>query len=238
MKKIIILFLLISLTGCSILNGIFGKKKASSDFALYEKGCIAFENKKYSKAIKYFKKLKNNFPFSPYAIDGELKLAEAYFLKGKLEDAEITYKEFESLHPGDKNIPFVLFRIGLINFKQFKSIDLPKEDLMEAIKYFNKLLELYPDSEYTNEAKAYTKRCRRLQAYHEIFVADFYWRTERYLGAWEQYSLIVRKFKDLPDVYKYALRMRKLAYYKYQEQKSEKKIDEETRSWKDFFKWL
>ncbi len=238
MRRIIIFLLLITLTGCSFFHKIFGKKKAPSDFALYERGMVAFDQKKYSKAIKYLKKLKESYPFSPYTLDGILKLAEAYYLKGDLEEAEATYKEFESLHPGDKRIPFVLYKIGVINFQEFKSIDLPKDDLIEAIKYFNKLIELYPNSKYTKKAKEYIRKCRRLQAYHEIFIADFYWRTKRYLGAWKEYSLIVEKFKEFPDICSYASRMKKLSYYKYQEQKSKKELDKYTRSWKDLFKWL
>lgn len=77
----------------------------------------------------------------------------AIFMQKKYEEAETTYKEFESLHPGHKNIDYVIFQIGLSNYMQKPSIDLPQLCIQEAISYFTRLIEAYPRSKYIPRAK-------------------------------------------------------------------------------------
>ena len=81
-------------------------------------------------------------------------------------------------------------------------------------------------------------KCRRYQAEHEIFVADFYWRTEKYNSAWKRYEYVVENYQDLPDIVQYARRRGKLAYFLYQKKVSELKRKQEQGSWKQWFDWL
>ena len=64
--------------------------------------------KNYVDAQQYFSKLKDRFPFSPYALKAELALADAYYLDEQYLMALDNYKEFEALHPSNENIPYVL----------------------------------------------------------------------------------------------------------------------------------
>ena len=38
------------------------------------------QEKNYSQAAQYYTKLKDNFPFSPYTVEAEVSLGDAFFL--------------------------------------------------------------------------------------------------------------------------------------------------------------
>jgi len=224
-------------SGCSLISH-FQKPTPQTARQLYQAGISAMENEEYTQAVEHLTNLKERFPFSELTTKAELKLADAYYLDGQLKAAEDAYKEFEMLHPGDESIPFVLFRIGVCNFKQFRSIDLPMQNLGEALQYFKRVQQSYPESEYAGQAREYQTETRRLIAKHELYVADFYWRQGEYQAAWKRYSYVLKNFSDLESIRDYAQSRERLAYYKYQQQQAEKERAAQNGDWKQWFEWL
>ncbi len=230
--------LMLGLPGCGVVDMVFLKPPQDTAQELMEAGNLAMEEKDYDDAADYYTKLKERYPFSPYTPQAELRLADAYYLDGRFLAAEDAYKEFEALHPGHPDIAYVLFQIGLSNFKQFKSIDLPQDNITEALQYFQRVSENFPDTASGAEASNYVLECKQFQAEHEIFVADFYWRTQDYLSAWKRYQFVVQNFKELERVHDYASRRSRLAYFKYQQHRSEAERASQRGSWKQWFDWL
>ena len=76
--------------------------------AVFDEGTAYLNNKKYALAIDRFQRVKAEFPFSPQLVPAELKLAEAYYLNKQYPEATAAFKEFQTLHPSNENIPFVL----------------------------------------------------------------------------------------------------------------------------------
>lgn len=230
--------LLFFLTGCGVVDYYFLTPPEDTAQELSEAGMAAMKEKDYNKAIEYFTKLKERYPFSPYTPRAELSLADAYFLDEQYRAAVDMYKEFESLHPGDEAIPYVLFQIGVGNLKQFKSIDRPQKNISEALQYFYRLRQTFPQTKYAQKAKDYILKCRRHQAEHELFVADFYWRTKRYGAAWRRYQFVQNNFSELTQIRSYAQKRSQIAYLRAQEKKSQKIREREEGSWKQLFDWL
>jgi len=230
--------LLLFLSGCGFIDYFFLPPPEDTAQELFEAGQDAMKEKNYDDAAEYFTKLKDRYPFSPYTPEAELALGDAYFLDNRFDEAVDAYKDFESMHPRHERIPYVLYQIGVSNYKQFKSIDMPQEHVAEALEYFLRLVEAFPDDPYAEEAGKSVQNCRRYLAEHEIFVADFYWRVERYGAAWKRYRRIAQEFKDLPDVVDYALKRAEIAYLRFQKNRSEEERERIQGSWKQWFDWL
>lgn len=124
------LFLLLVLcSGCGVIDYFFLSPPEDTAQELAELGNEAMQEKEYGKAIEYFQKLRDRYPFSPFTTAGELSLGDAYFLDEQYRAASETYKEFESLHPRHEAIPYVLLQIGISSYNQFESIDLPQDNI-------------------------------------------------------------------------------------------------------------
>jgi len=226
------------LSGCGALNPFSGSKGPDTPPALLEAGQKAMNKGDYGQAAEYFQRIKEDHPFSRETAEAELGLADAYFRQDKHAKAENAYKEYESLHPGDPEIPYVLFRIGRSNFRQFTSIDLSQEEVREAEEYFTRLVQAYPQSEYTGDAREQIQKCRKLRAYHEIYVADFYMRTQKYRAAWRRYTHVRDTFDSLDKCVEYARERVQEAYYLSLRQSSEEARIAKRGSWKEWFNWL
>jgi outer membrane protein assembly factor BamD len=225
--------------GCALIDSYFLPPPEDTAQELYEAGMDAMGAKDYSDAQGYFSKLKDRFPFSPFALKAELSLGDAYFLDEKYLMALESYKEFEALHPSHEAIPYVLFQIGVSNYSLFNSIDRRQENIKEGLEYFYRLQETYPESDYAKASQDYVVKSRRILAEHEVYVADFFWRTEQYGPAWHRYQFVVENFPDVPDLRDYARKRAEYSYFEYQKTLSE---DERLRiqgSWKLWLKkWL
>jgi outer membrane protein assembly factor BamD len=237
-RFLVVAAVLVLNSGCGVIDYYFLTPPEDTARELVEAGNEAMQAKEYGSAIEYYTKLKDRYPFSPFTPEAELKLGDAYFLDEQFRAASETYKEFEALHPRHEAIPYVLFQIGLSGYRQFDTIDLPQQSTTEALEYFRRVVEGYPGTQYAAEAKNYIRKCRRHQAQYEIFVADFYWRTERYEAAWRRYSFVAEEFPELDDIRNYARARGKVAYLKHQEAASNRSMEEENGSWKQYFDWL
>ena len=231
--------MLFGLSGCGFIDYYFLPPPEDTAQELWEAGRESMREKRWTDAQEYFLKLKDRYPFSPYTPDGIVGLGDAYFMDEKFMQAADAYKEFEALHPRHEQIPYVLYQIGVALFRRLESIDLPQEGLNEAIQYFTLLRDAYPNTEWGKDAQNWIIKCRTRMAQHEIFIADFYWNTDRFGAAWRRYMFVVENFKDLDEIFKYAKGRAQLSYLEYQKTLSESERREVEGSWRHFMKkWL
>lgn len=235
------LLLLLSLTaaGCAgVIDTLYLPVAEDTAQELWEAGNDAMNATDYYTAAVYFTKLKDRFPFSPYTTKAELALADAYYLNGDYVDAMSAYLEFENLHPRHAEIPYVLYQIGLSGYKSFTSIDRPQPQVAEGLEYLERLQEQHPGTPYAEKGMEYIALSRAILAKRELFVADFYFRTEQYGGAWKRYQFVADNYPELPDLQQYARQQAEVSYLRFQQGQSEKVRREEQGHWKDYFQWL
>lgn len=232
------LVLTAALSGCGLWDYYFLPPPEETAQELYEAGMDAMSDQDYSGAVDYFTKLKDRYPFSPFTVEAELALGDAYFLNEEYLLAADAYKEFDALHPAHAQSPYVLFQIGLSNFMMFRTIDLRQSNVRDGLEYFYRVKEQYPDSAYAATADEYIAKSRVILAEHELYIADFFWRTEKYGAAWKRYNFVVENFPDVPELHEYAKKRAEYSYFEYQKEKSEKKREETYGTWKDYFEWL
>ena len=170
--------------------------------ALYKEGMRAFDEKKYVRALDSFSKIRTDHPFSPLSTQVELKIADAHYLNQQFPDAINAFKEFQSMHPTNENMPFVTLRLGQAHFDQFTSADRDQKNTEIAKGYFEMVLAKYPNSPQAAEAKAKLAKCLDYLAEYEFNVAHFYFQQEKYPAARDRFEEVVRKYKDTPTAVK------------------------------------
>ena len=230
--------LVTNLSGCGLIDLFYLPVPEDTAQELFEAGNDAMRDKNYSAAIDYYTKLKDAYQFSPYAIEAELSLADAYFLDEEWIAAIDAYKEFESLHPRHEAIPYCLFNIGMASRHMYLSIDRPITPIEDAYSYFKRISEAYPDSEYAEQSREMMVECRRLMAEHELYIADFYYRIGKFGSAWLRYKNLTDNFKDVSEIYAHAEEKGQAAFIKHREQEATQIMEKREGSWKQWFDWL
>jgi outer membrane protein assembly factor BamD len=192
------------LPGCSTFDGMFSNFKFGEDEepkskapeTLIVEGMDAYDVGDYSTAIKAFNTILDEHPFSAPAMLAELKAADAHYYNKQYPEAKTLYKAFEERHPTNEAMPYVLFQIGMCDFMRSDRIDRDTSGALEAIKSFTRLIQAYPQSPYSKEAKGRIKDARDFIANHEYFVADFYVRSEKYEEAQHRLKYLLAMYPD------------------------------------------
>ena len=203
-----LLAVVIGSSGCSSLSVPsvpWFKSAAPADptaEALFAEGSRYLNEKKYARAIDVLQKLKTGHPFSPLLTETELKIADAYYLTEQYPEAVTAFKEFQSLHPTNENISFVILRLGQAHLNQFTSVDRDQKNTEIAKGYFETIITNHPKSPHAPEAAEKLAKCIQYLSEHEFNVAFFYHQQEKYPAAIDRFEEIVRKYKGTPTAIK------------------------------------
>jgi outer membrane protein assembly factor BamD len=190
---ILSLFCICTFSGCAGHNP--GREKTAEQ--LFKEGSEQFSSGRHKNAIESFNNLRDWYPFSKYAIQAELKTADAYFNMYELTDAIFAYDEFERLHPTNENIPYILHQIGICYLKQIDAIDRDQTPAERAIEYLQRLMREYPDTQYVIDARESVLRCYKSVIGHELYIGQFYLKSKLYESASNRFQGILT---DYPNV--------------------------------------
>lgn len=182
------------LWGCAGSGGAVREKSAQE---WYDQGANLAERKKYDEAIEAFREASRVYRGADLDVDIQIALADAYFSKEEYPAAVEAYAEFLRMHPHNANANYAQYRIGLSWLKQLRSADRSPEAAQKAASAFEALLRGYPRSALLEKGREGLEVARRRIAEHELTVADFYRRAEKYRAAAGRYELVLRDYADL-----------------------------------------
>lgn len=145
-------------------------------------------------AIPLFQQVVDNYPFSQYAIESQLGIADCYFSQEQWSDAIFHYREFEKLHPTHPDIWRVRYRLAEAYREQSLAYDLDTADTEQAYYYYAKTAE--GDSPYRKPALAKAQEEAKKLAERIYYIGRFYEREGETLSAIERYRELINAFPD------------------------------------------
>ncbi len=151
----------------------------------------------YQAAIDAFQEVIDNYPYSDYAVQAELAIADAYFADARYEEALSYYQDFPELHPNHERVPYTLLQAANSHYERVRSANRDQRPTREALKYLDKLMSVYP---YTPEAEAAEEIWRELRGQlgrSVLMVADFYMDREEFQSAADRYRDVLNEFPGL-----------------------------------------
>jgi outer membrane protein assembly factor BamD len=191
MKKVLVILFISVLFACAT------KQATLTPEAVYKEATEAFRNKDYPTSIESFKKVKELFPEHPLAQLSQLEIAEVHFKAQEYDEAALAYDEFIRLYPGNINIPYARYKEALCYYNQISLPDRDQSATRKAIEKFEKIIKDYPDTPYAVKSYEYLKFCRKRLAEQEIFVANFYLKSEKYNAAEKRFLYVLKFFYDV-----------------------------------------
>ena len=228
-KFLFIGFLSLTQTGCSTLSNLFSGDSASSEdeYVGWDVGKFRNEAKaaldagSYEKAVKLYEAIQTRYPFGEGSSQAELDLAYAYYKAGKYEESIATADRFIKMNPRSVGVDYALYLKGLSNYNRdigfidrFLPTDTAQRDQSKAQTSYNnfkELVERFPSSKYTPDAKLRMIAVRNNLAMHEVHIARYYMKRKAYVAAASRASGVVEHYQSTPAV-PYALEVMQEAY--------------------------
>jgi len=173
-------------------------KKLPPFEALFNRTVELYNNKQYKEAVNSFLFLRENYPGNTvYQSRITLYLADSHYKLKEYPEALVSYRDFIKFYPKNPDIPYAWFQIGMCNYKQKRTYDRDASFTRKGMDAFKKVLEVSSPGVLTNEAIRMIAYCQRDLALHEIFVADFYYRTHHYESAIYRFNDILETYKNI-----------------------------------------
>lgn len=193
-KYLFLILICLFLTAC---GGSKVKPQTSAE-EHFQKGERFFESNLYDDAIASWEKVRDTFYSPELSMLAELKIAEAYYISKRYEEAAIAFQDFLKQHPNDFRAATILYRMGLSYYQQILSPDRDQTSTENALHSFQELKRRFPNDPQVQEAGYLIQRCRTRLAEHEVYVGRFYLKRKQYQPAIDRLEGIL---ETVPDYY-------------------------------------
>jgi outer membrane protein assembly factor BamD len=202
-RHFVALLLFALLGSCSAAGFGHGKGKTAEE--LFNNAVDDLNDHLYPEALSGFADVKSKYPYSKFAALADLKTGDTHFKSGKYAEAVDAYREFIKLHPNHDEVPYAMFRIGETYFEQLPSdfvLMPPAEEKDQAntrlaITAYQELVDRFPKADYADKARQKLGRCKHLLAEHELYVAQFYWRREKWSACANRAEALSRDYAGI-----------------------------------------
>lgn len=208
--RLLIVAVLLSIAGCgnSLTKATDETEKWSAE-RLYREAKKELDNKNYEQAISLFEKLEGRFPYGRYATQAQLDVAYTYYQDEQTDLALAAVERFIHLHPAHPSIDYAYYLKGLISFNIKRGVldfilksqdyaDRNPEAMKQAYNAFQDLIQRFPDSRYSVDARSRLVYLRNLLANHELHVARFYFEREAYVAVINRCKYVLENFPRTP----------------------------------------
>jgi len=212
-----------------------GKTEAE---VLYKEALKLMDEGRFILATEKLNSLRSQHPYSYFATHAELLQSDILFKQENYVESASAYILFRDFHPKHEKITYVIWRIAESFFNQLpETFDRDLSPGVEAIKYYQELIDKYPGNEYFAKAKEKIQQINKSFEEKEQYVADFYFKTKVYDAARYRYLNIMKNFstQSLLDhsairILKASLKLNDMEGCKKYAEKFSKMVSEKTSS--------
>jgi len=199
MKNLFLIICLVFLFSCAqkseeISTRIEGDSLEAQMIEAYNAGVAALEQGDILFATKKFNEAELLFPQSEWAPKASLMASYAYWKEAYYKNSVDELKRFIKLYPKNENLNYAYY---LLAMNYYDSIVDEKKDLRpltEAKRYFNIVIEKYPESDYALDGKYKLELIDDLLAAKEIYIARHYIKKEKWIAAINRLKIIVSDY--------------------------------------------
>ena len=184
-------------TAIAVLTACAGNDEVQTEIQsltqAYEQAQESIARGNYRRGVQIFEALQARYPFSDLSRQIQLELMYAYYKSGQKEQAIQTADNFMRENPIHKRVDYALYIKGLSYFegeagfleRRFKKdiTERPPKDVDLAYSTLRRLVERYPASEYTPDARQRLVFLKNRMSAYENHVADYYLRRGAYVAA-------------------------------------------------------
>ena len=167
----------------------------------YQEALAAYRSKEWEDARALFQDVKQLFPYSPYAKLAELRLADINFELEQYAEAVTSYREWIQNHRNDRDVEYARYRLAKALYLDIDDTVLlpPAEErdqatTLEAYRELGTFLRQYPRSRYRADADYMLEVVTGRLVRHELYVARFYLRRDRFEAAVARVDYALRNY--------------------------------------------
>jgi len=157
-----------------------------------------YNRKLYKGAIDNYQHLIDQYPFSAYADDAELKIGLAYYQMQNYPEAINALTDFIRMHPTNKNLPMASYYLGMSYYDQIPAPWQDQTVTEKALEQFRVIEREYPESPFAGLAHDRIEVCREMLARNQLMIGTYYEKRANYRAAESRLAELMQKYPETP----------------------------------------
>ena len=174
---------------------------------LYEEARENVRSNDFKTARTYLEAVESRYPYSSFAQQSLIDQAYVNWKDGDPDKAITAIDRFLKLYPSHPGTDYMLYLKGLVTFTPPSSYlssltgqDPSERDpkgLRQSYDAFNELVQRYPDSRYTRDARQRLTWLVSTIASNEVNVAKYYYTRHAYVAAINRSQAVLKEFSGV-----------------------------------------
>jgi len=201
MSKInLILILLMIVSACSkqeIKTPTIKETKQDLEvITAYKEGYNAIESGDPFFAAKKFLDAELLFPQSLWAPKSALMASYAYYLQNYYSEALENLQRYLKTYPTDKNHAYAHYLIAICYYESIEDEKRDTGPLIRSREKFNYLIENYPNSDFSLDAKFKLELINDILASKEVYLGRHYMKRGKWIAAMNRFKAVIDFYND------------------------------------------
>ncbi len=195
---IVIAFLTTLLLSCSkkeIKQSVIVEKSLESQvLEAYQEGVRALNENDVIYAAKKFNEAEILFPQSSWAPKSALMASYSYYKQDYYGDAIAELKRFLKIYPKHKNISYAYYLLAICYYEQIVDEKKDLESIQNAKETFEILIDKFPNTEYSLDAKFKIDLINDILASKEMYLGRYYVERKKWIAAINRFRTVIDEF--------------------------------------------
>ena len=153
----------------------------------FEKGDVLYAAKKFSEAELLY-------PQSIWAPRAVLMSAYGFFTQGYYKDAINDLERFLIKYKNHPQTDYAYYLLALCHYDQIVDEKKDLNEILKAKKYFEILIDIYPNTDYASDSKFKLEFIIEIMASKEMYLARYYVQREKWIPAINRFKKVVNDY--------------------------------------------
>jgi outer membrane protein assembly factor BamD len=207
-RLLLMLAALVLIAGCGTKAPEYDPTANWNAERLFQDGKTEMNAANWRTAKERFAAVEARFPFGVYAQQAQINLAYCQWKDKEPELAIATLNRFQQQYPGNPSMDYVLYLKGLVNFTPPSAVfsGLTRQNpgerdvraLRQSFAAFSELVQQFPDSRYTPDARKRLGWLVNTMADNELTIARFYYDRYAYVAAINRAQSVITDYQGVP----------------------------------------
>lgn len=167
---------------------------------LYNQALDLLEAGQYPSSARAFEEVERQHPYSQWATRAQMMSAYAFYEANMYDEAVAAAERFIDLHPGDENVPYAHYLIGMSYYERISDVGRDQRMTRQALEAFDELIRRFPDSRYARDASLKADLTRDHLAGKEMEIGRYYLHRGKYVGAINRFRTVVERYQTTTHV--------------------------------------
>lgn len=162
---------------------------------IYQAGEDALERGRDERAATYFGEIERLFPYSEWSSRGLVMQAYALHRDGKYASSRAAAERYLAFYPRGGDAAWAQYLVALSYYDQIFDIGRDQGLTVDALKELRKVIEIYPDSTYADEARPRFDKAFDHLAGKEMEVGRYYLKKGEFAAAIGRFQTVENDFE-------------------------------------------